>query len=112
MSEDDAFDLMVYVLYDCRLREQYKPDMEALQVSVHTRLSGPEMSLPYPTIIFPNSCKCTSLFAFSTIGIAFFTITWSDMKSTRLSMRLPVFSLFSPHNSALPLSPVFSVIAH
>ena len=32
MSEDEAFDLMCYVLYDCGLREQYKPDMEALQV--------------------------------------------------------------------------------
>lgn len=32
MNEDDAFDLLCYVLYDCGLREQYKPDMEALQV--------------------------------------------------------------------------------
>ena len=37
MNEDEAFDLMRYVLYDCGLREQYKPDMEALQVRTKFR---------------------------------------------------------------------------
>lgn len=35
MKEEDAFDQLCYVLYDCGLREQYKPSMEALQMQMY-----------------------------------------------------------------------------
>lgn len=38
MNEDDAFDQLCYVLYECGLREQYKPSMDALQVKTNLLL--------------------------------------------------------------------------
>jgi TBC1 domain family member 1 len=33
MSEDEAFEMMKYLMFDLGLRNQYKPDMSELQVS-------------------------------------------------------------------------------
>ncbi|KAJ6215734.1 hypothetical protein RDWZM_010234 [Blomia tropicalis] len=35
MNEDETFDLMCYLMYDCGLRDQFKPDMESLQMQMY-----------------------------------------------------------------------------
>lgn len=34
MSEEQAFDMLKFFMYDLGVRQQYKPDMVSLQVSV------------------------------------------------------------------------------
>ena len=39
MSEEDAFTSFCHVMFDLQIRNQYKPDMNAVQVSVFSKLT-------------------------------------------------------------------------
>lgn len=40
MSEEQAFDMLKFLMYDLGIRQQYKPDMVSLQVSTCVRPTG------------------------------------------------------------------------
>lgn len=41
MSEDQAFDMLKFLMYDLGIRQQFMPDMVSLQVSVRVSVDGP-----------------------------------------------------------------------
>lgn len=41
MSEDQAFDMLKFLMYDLGIRQQFMPDMVSLQVSVRASVDSP-----------------------------------------------------------------------
>lgn len=74
MSEEQAFDMLKFLMYDLGIRQQYKPDMISLQVSARTPhsdilLNKPLSSMNAKTPHVPLTC-CPHQICISTMSLS------------------------------------------
>lgn len=55
MSEEQAFEMLKFLMYDLGFRKQYRPDMMSLQVRQKRLQFGPECFVDVKTIIVKGS---------------------------------------------------------
>ncbi|XP_061485989.1 TBC1 domain family member 4 isoform X10 [Rhineura floridana] len=94
MSEEQAFEMLKFLMYDLGFRKQYRPDMMSLQADN----CGYQILCCAGVLTGVTRSRCTSCQGSSMIITETFTIILKRMKSALAFMLHPGFLLYLPHS--------------